>query len=64
MLKVIEYLERAEACEALMKTARTPIEVKGLQQMAAMWRELAEARDREIRRFERLKEPQSPSAGK
>ena len=62
MLKVVEYLESAEECEALVKTARTPNEVKTLQQMAAMWRELAEARDRELRRFERLKEPQSLSA--
>jgi hypothetical protein len=62
MRKVSEYLEHAEECEALVKTARTPSEVTVLQQMAAMWRELAEARDREIRRFERLREPQSPSA--
>ena len=62
MLKVAEYLLRAEECEALVKTARTPNEVEALQLMAKMWRELAEDRGREIRRFERLKEPQSPSA--
>ena len=50
MLQASHYLRRAEECDALAKTARTPIEAESLRQMAATWRELAEARDREDRR--------------
>jgi hypothetical protein len=62
MLSVIDYLRHADECEALVKTARTSNEVEALRQMAVMWRELAEDRDRAIPRFERPKEPQSPPA--
>ena len=56
MLKISDYLRHAEQCEGLAKTARTPDEAESLRQMAAPWRKLAEAGDREIRRLERLKE--------
>ena len=56
MLKISDYLRHAEECEALAKSARTPEEAESLRQMAAPWRKLAEADDREIRRLERLKE--------
>jgi hypothetical protein len=56
MLKISDYLKHAEQCEALAKTARTPEEAESLRQVAAPWRKLAEAGDREIRRSERLKE--------
>jgi hypothetical protein len=56
MLKISDYLKHAEQCEALAKTARTPEEAESLRQMAAPWRKLAEAGDREVRRSERLKE--------
>jgi hypothetical protein len=72
MLKVTDYLRHADECETLVKTARTPNEVEALLQMAVMWRELAEdcntargaarADNRELPRFQRPKEPQSPSA--
>jgi hypothetical protein len=55
MLKISDYLKHAEQCEALAKTARTPEEAESLRQMAAPWRKLAEAADREVRRSERLK---------
>jgi hypothetical protein len=56
MLKISDYLRHAEECEALAKTARTPEEAESLRQMAAPWRKLAEAGDREVLRRERLKE--------
>jgi hypothetical protein len=62
MLAVADYLRHADECDALVKTARTQNEVEALRQMAMMWRELAEDRTREVRRFQRPKEPQSPSA--
>jgi hypothetical protein len=57
MRGVTEYLKRAEECEALVSTARTPNEAESLRRMAATWRELAEARGREVRRSEGVKEP-------
>jgi hypothetical protein len=62
MLTVTDYLKRADECDALVKTARTPNEVEALRQMAKLWRELAEDRTREIRRSPPPKEPLSPCA--
>ena len=59
MQKISDYLKHAEECEKLARTANTSEHAETLRKMAATWRELAQAREREIRRQERLNEPVS-----
>jgi hypothetical protein len=58
MLKIGDYLKHAAECQKLAHTADTSERAETLRKMAATWRELAEARDREIRGQERLKDPE------
>ena len=55
MRKISDYLKHAEECDALALTADTPEHAEALRRMAATWRELASARNREIQRGIRMK---------
>ena len=59
MQKISDYLKHAEECEKLARTANTSEHAETLRKMAATWRELAQAREREIRHQERLKDFES-----
>jgi hypothetical protein len=63
MLKINEYLKHAEECEKLARTADTSEHAETLRKMAATWRELAQAREQEIRRNERINQSGSTSDG-
>jgi hypothetical protein len=51
VLKVSEYLNHAQECEAMAKAATMPAHVEALLKMAATWRELATARSQQIERW-------------
>jgi hypothetical protein len=54
--KISDYLQHAADCERLAQTADTAEHKATLLRMAATWRELAAARERDLKRRERLAE--------
>jgi hypothetical protein len=52
--KISDYIQHAKDCEKLAQTADTAEHKATLLRMAATWRELAAARERELAREQRM----------